>query len=328
MLVTGEIDKLRKAVGEARNGGAVVGVVMTMGALHAGHRTLIEAAVAECGFVVVTIYVNPTQFAPGEDFDAYPRPLDADLAVCREAGAAAVFTPTDTLLYPDGFQTSVTVEETTQPLEGASRPTHFRGVTTVVLKLLNIAAADRAYFGQKDYQQQAVLRQMATDLNHPTAICTVPTVRDADGVALSSRNAYLSEAERRAARALPVALSMAANGYDAFGQISAAKLGLELGLKKAADDAAAAGVRFEVDYAVVVDSVTLREYDTAEMAIDADAENDPVALLAVRVGSTRLIDNHRLRDAGPIAFEAVERPTSRSTAGDWVRRLVSRLPPP
>ena len=275
------IAPLRSAVAAARKDGSRIGCVMTMGALHAGHATLIETSARECDFTVVTIFVNPTQFAPGEDFAAYPRPLDADLAVCRDAGASAVFMPSDALLYPEGFQTYVTTEQVTQPLEGASRPSHFRGVTTVVLKLLNIAAADVAYFGQKDYQQQAVLRQMAADLNVPTEIATVPTVRDADGLALSSRNAYLSDDERMTALALSAALRAATATFADSSSPDAAEAALQQHL------AATAGL--EVDYAVVVDSATLRRPIT----------NAPVALVAARVGTTRLIDNHRIDQPFP-----------------------------
>ena len=282
-LITDSIAAVREAVASACRNGERIGCVMTMGALHEGHLTLIRTAAAECGFVVVTIFVNPTQFAPGEDFDAYPRPLKRDLALCREAGADAVFTPSSGALYPDGFQTYVTTEEVTQPLEGQSRPTHFRGVTTVVLKLLNIVQPDAAYFGQKDYQQQAVLRRMAADLNVPTEIRTVPTVREADGLAMSSRNAYLSPEERSAATVLSQALAAAAAEWAESESAAAAEDVLR--------ETLAAEPMAEIDYAVVVDAETLT----------APARSIPVALLAVRIGSTRLIDNHRLGD--PVTWE-------------------------
>ena len=284
MFVTGEIDALRAAVRAARRDGQTIGCVMTMGALHAGHRRLIDVAVDECDFVVTTIFVNPTQFAPGEDFDAYPRPLEADLVVCRQAGAAAVLTPTADRLYPERFQTYVSTEEVTQPLEGESRPTHFRGVTTVVLKLLNIVQPDRAYFGQKDYQQQAVLRQMVADLNVPTDIVTVPTVRDADGLALSSRNAYLSAEDRLNGLSLSRALAAATETWQRSQSADDAEQTLQAILARERS--------VKVDYAVVVDSATLRR----------PVESEPVALVAARVGQTRLIDNHRLTEPFPIVL--------------------------
>ena len=316
MDVTESIDRLRELVAQHRQSAAdsarpAIGCVMTMGALHAGHRRLIETSVAECAATVVTIYVNPTQFAPGEDFAAYPRPLEADLEVCRAAGAAVVLTPTDAVLYPPGFQTVVTVEELTKPLEGATRPSHFRGVTTVVLKLLNIVQPDVAYFGQKDFQQQATLRRMTHDLNVPCRIATVPTVREADGLALSSRNAYLDKRQRRLARILSRALRAATERWQAASDAPAGRATAdETSASNAAAAMAAAAMAAEavlretfadepdvaLDYARVCDSATLRP--AAEWAEDAQTF-DPVALVAARVGSTRLIDNHRLAEPFP-----------------------------
>ena len=285
MIATDSPATLRQTVTDRRAAGDRIGCVMTMGALHAGHRRLIEVAAAESDFVVVTIFVNPTQFAPGEDFEAYPRPLADDLAVCQAAGAGLVFHPTAATMYPDGFQTSVSVTEVTQLLEGASRPTHFQGVTTVVLKLLNLVGADAAYFGQKDFQQQAAIRRMATDLHHSTAIRTVPTVRDADGLALSSGNAYLSDDERASALSLSRGLRAAREMFAETGDAAAAEQQMQTVL--------AESPAVQVDYAVVVDSVTLRWPE------DGSPPDDPVALIAARVGSTRLIDNHRLADPWP-----------------------------
>jgi pantoate--beta-alanine ligase len=184
-----------------------VGLVPTMGAFHEGHLALIRTARAECETVVVSVFVNPAQFAAGEDFERYPRDEERDAALAEEAGADLVFAPAADELYPAGYQTWVEVEELGAVLEGAHRPGHFRGVATVCLKLFNIVRPERAYFGQKDAQQVAVVRRLARDLDLAVAIRSVPTVRDADGLALSSRNAYLSPAERERALALPRALA-------------------------------------------------------------------------------------------------------------------------
>jgi pantoate--beta-alanine ligase len=184
-----------------------VGLVPTMGAFHDGHRSLFRAARAECDVVVVSVFVNPAQFAPGEDLSRYPRRLDADLALAEEDGVDLVFAPSGEDMYPAGYQTWVDLEELGRTLEGAVRPGHFRGVATVCLKLFNIVRPDRAYYGQKDAQQVAVLRRMLRDLNLDLDLRVLPTVRDADGLALSSRNAYLSPDERVRALALPRALA-------------------------------------------------------------------------------------------------------------------------
>src|ERR1035441_4209744 len=181
---------------ERNDGGNTIGLVPTMGALHAGHASLIRAAASSVGFVAVSIFVNPTQFGPNEDFSRYPRTFEADCALAEAEGADAVFAPSVEELYPDGAATFVEVEGMSQSLDGQSRPGHFRGVATVVAKLMIAAEADRAYFGQKDAAQVAVLRRMAADLRLATAIVVCPIVREADGLALSSRNVYLSPAER------------------------------------------------------------------------------------------------------------------------------------
>jgi pantoate--beta-alanine ligase len=206
-----------------RTSGKSVGVVPTMGALHAGHLSLVEAARSQCDVVAATIFVNPTQFAPGEDFERYPRTLESDLKLCSEAGADIVFTPHVDEMYSPTSQTSVVVSQLTQMLEGASRPAHFDGVTTIVAKLLNITLPDRAYFGQKDFQQQLVIRQMVSDLNFPVEIVTCPIVRESDGLAMSSRNRYLSTIERQHAlvinRSLEKTEQLASSGEQTATQL-------------------------------------------------------------------------------------------------------------
>jgi pantoate--beta-alanine ligase len=254
-----------------------VGLVPTMGALHAGHLALVEQARAENDAVVVTIFVNPTQFGANEDFAAYPRDLPHDLALLREAGVDAVFTPTPDVIYPAGYQTTVDVEQVSQGLEGARRPGHFRGVATVVAKLFNIARPERAYFGQKDAQQVVVIRRMALDLNFPLAVVVCPTVREPDGLALSSRNAYLTPEQRRAAPMVYRALQSAANFYDKGMRDPE-------GLRAAMRVVLQSEPLMQVDYVSAADAQTLRELDVAV--------SEPILLsLAVRVGKTRLIDN-------------------------------------
>ena len=200
---------MRRPSAAARRAGKTVGLVPTMGALHAGHVSLIDAARAADGFVVVSIFVNPTQFGPKEDLSRYPRPLERDLEMCGAAGVDLVFTPDAATMYPPGFRTFVEVNELSDVLEGASRPGHFRGVATVVLKLFNLVQPDRAYFGQKDAQQVRIIRQMVRDLNVPVEVVVRPTVREPDGLALSSRNQYLDAEQRRKAVALNEALEEA-----------------------------------------------------------------------------------------------------------------------
>ncbi|MDZ4689645.1 MAG: pantoate--beta-alanine ligase [Planctomycetaceae bacterium] len=275
MQVVERIVQVRQATRPARLGGASIGFVPTMGALHAGHRSLIDAARAECRLVVVSIFVNPTQFAPQEDLSKYPRPREHDLSVCRAAGADLVFYPADEEMYPPGGVTTVDVAGLTTLWEGATRPTHFRGVTTVVAKLLNIVGADVAYFGQKDYQQQAIIRRMVRDLDMPTEIRTCPTIRDADGLALSSRNAYLSVAQRHAGLCLSRALQL---GESLF-QSHKSPLGIAAAMQT--EIRQTPGV--VLDYAAVVDPDSLQEVDELQPRL--------VALVAAKVGTTRLIDN-------------------------------------
>ncbi len=274
MKVTNDIQEVRQM--RWQNPAATWGLVPTMGYLHEGHISLVRRARAENDFVAVTIYVNPTQFAPTEDLSTYPRDLPHDLALLEAAGADLVFTPDDGVMYPAGFQTYVTVEEVTRVLEGASRPTHFRGVTTVVAKLFNVVQPTRAYFGQKDYQQTAVLRQMIHDLNFNLEMIVCPTVREADGLALSSRNKYLDPAQRAAATVLSRALATGVTALDQ-GERDAARLRAMMQALIAAEPLA------RLDYISVAHPRTLVELD--EVAEGA------VLSTAVFFNRTRLIDN-------------------------------------
>ncbi len=255
------------------------GLAPTMGALHEGHLALIRRARAECDYVGVSIFVNPTQFGPNEDLSKYPRPLERDLQLLESLQVDLVWTPTPEEVYPPGFQTWVMVEEVTRPLEGKARPGHFRGVTTVVAKLLNAFTPDRAYFGQKDAQQVVVIRQMARDLNFPLEIVVCPTVREPDGLALSSRNAYLNPEERRAATVLYRALSAAQKEFEA-GQRDAEFLRAILSSTLAAEPLA------REEYVSVADPETLTELETIAQGA--------LLSMAVRIGKTRLIDNFLL----------------------------------
>lgn len=269
-------EEIRRVVLAARRTGLRVGFVPTMGALHAGHCSLIERARRDCDVVVVSIFVNPTQFAPHEDLSKYPRPLEADLRLCAGAGADLVFHPTVETMYPPGASTIVRVEGLTRGLEGASRPTHFQGVTTVVLKLFTQVPADVAYFGQKDFQQQAVLRKMVADLGWPIEIVVCPTVREADGLALSSRNVYLSATEREQARALSAGLR------ETLEKLEAGERDIPA-LRQALRDRLTAAPGVELDYATLADPQTLEDLRVWQPSV--------VALVAARVGTTRLIDN-------------------------------------
>jgi pantoate--beta-alanine ligase len=277
--VVATIDAVRERVADAKRAGRLVGLVPTMGALHPGHARLIETARQECGLVIVSIFVNPTQFGPNEDFARYPRTLDADLQTSERAGADLVFVPEVATIYPPGPPaTFVEVPGLSDILEGASRPGHFRGVATVVLKLFGIVGPDVAYFGQKDYQQQVVLRRMVADLNVPVRIETVPTVREPDGLALSSRNRYLSPDERLAATILIRALREAEAAVRA-GERSADRVRQVLTRTIESERLA------RLDYAEVADAGTLEPLASLASARPA------VALLAVRVGPPRLLDN-------------------------------------
>lgn len=267
---------VRQAVAAARRQGPIIGLVPTMGALHAGHASLLRAARAETGFVVATIFVNPTQFGPNEDFSRYPRTLDADRAVCAREGVDLIFVPEATTVYPPGFRTFVEVEEMSNVLCGASRPGHFRGVTTVVLKLFNIVQPDIAYFGQKDAQQARVIRQMVEDLNVPVRLRIGSIVREPDGLALSSRNQYLDPVQRRNAVALYQALEEVRTRF-ARGERNAPALRRVLVERIRATPGA------ELDYAAVVDADTFEPVDRIA--------GETLVALSVRFGGTRLIDN-------------------------------------
>ena len=257
-----------------------VGLVPTMGALHAGHLSLVEAARKENERVAVTIFVNPTQFGPHEDFSRYPRDLERDVSLLERAGAHLVFAPAVEVMFPPGAETTVDVGAVARPLEGERRPGHFKGVATVVLKLLGIATPDRAYFGEKDAQQLAVVRRLVRDLDIGVEIRACPIVREADGLALSSRNAYLSPEERRAASVLFRALEKAESLWAA-GERSGPRL------RRALLETLAAEPLARVDYATVADPETFGEVEVA---------TGPVRLvLAVVFGRTRLIDNRLLR---------------------------------
>ncbi|WP_413537418.1 pantoate--beta-alanine ligase [Enterococcus malodoratus] len=270
------IEAVRKQVNLWRQAGETIGLVPTMGALHAGHQSLIERAAEENDHVIVSIFVNPTQFAPNEDLTSYPRKLEEDQALCAKAGVEVIFHPEPQEMYPSGFDTFVEVHGTTEVLEGASRPTHFRGVTTIVLKLLQIAQPDRVYFGQKDAQQVAVIQQMVRDLNVPVEIIACPIIREADGLAKSSRNVYLNPAERKAALVLSRALNLARQRLNA-GTREPKEL-IQLIIEEISKESLA-----RIDYVEIVDQKTLQKVETINAAI--------LVPIAIYIGNTRLIDN-------------------------------------
>ena len=253
-----------------------VGLVTTMGYLHAGHISLVKQARAGCKSVIATIFVNPTQFGPHEDLEKYPRNLTRDLQLLEEAQVDIVWMPTTEIMYPAGFQTWVQVDHLTQPLEGSVRPGHFRGVTTVVAKLFNATRPDKAYFGQKDAQQAAVIRQMTRDLSYPIEIVVCPTLREVGGLAMSSRNSYLDSDQRQAARVLYQALSSARSVY-ASGEKDAEKL------RQIVRDLVAEQPQARLEYVSCADYESLAELETITTRA--------LLSLAVYVGKTRLIDN-------------------------------------
>lgn len=277
IITTGH--ELRSAVRAAQRRGEAVGLVPTMGALHEGHSSLVDIARRECQLVIASIFVNPTQFGPSEDLAKYPRDLDRDLALLAERACDIAFTPSESEIYPTGFATTIDVGAVARPLEGEIRPTHFRGVATVVMKLFQLAPVDRAYFGQKDYQQTLVVRQMVRDLNVPIEICVCPTIREQDGLAMSSRNAYLRFDERRRAGALYQSLRLAEELYRA-GQRDATT----------------------IETAMRTHLATVGGIDVQYIAVVRDGSVEPVAqiagpttiAIAAIVGGTRLIDNVRL----------------------------------
>jgi pantoate--beta-alanine ligase len=252
------------------------GLVPTMGSLHAGHSSLVAKARAECSHVGVSIFVNPTQFGAGEDFVNYPRNIQRDIEILEGLGVDLVWTPDATSMYPPGYQTWVAVGEISEPLEGECRPGHFRGVATVVTKLLNAFLPDKAYFGQKDAQQVAVLRRMVQDLNFPVALVVCPTVREPDGLAMSSRNVYLNSVERRAATVLCRSLAAAREAY-AKGERNAEAL---RGIMRQVVQSEPLACE---QYISAADPDTLGELQRID--------NGVLLSMAVRIGKTRLIDN-------------------------------------
>jgi len=253
-----------------------IGLVPTMGFLHDGHLSLVRQARLECTSVVVSIFVNPTQFGPHEDLDKYPRDLQRDLNLLASAGVDLVWTPTNEVMYPSGYQTWVNVEEVSKPMEGAMRPGHFRGVATVVAKLFNAVQPQRAYFGQKDAQQVVVIRQMSRDLDFPIEIAVCPTMREPDGLAMSSRNVYLSSDERPAAVVLSRGLFLAKAAFEA-GERDANHL------RKVVLDSLATEPSVKVQYVSCAHPDTLQELE--------GLVNQALLSLAVTIGKTRLIDN-------------------------------------
>ena len=276
MKVINSPAELRQHVVAARRDGKVVGIVPTMGALHAGHVSLAQKSTKQCDFTVATIFLNPTQFAAGEDLEKYPRTMKEDCSQLAAAGIDLVFAPESQIMYPPGYSTAVRPPDIAKILEGEFRPTHFQGVCTIVLKLLNLVCPDKAYFGQKDYQQLAVIRKMVIDLNVPVEIIGCATVRDPDGLALSSRNRYLDDQQREIALSLNKTLEFVEQQVS-VGQNDTFELVAEM-RQRLID----AGVD-SIDYAAIVDPETLQVPESIDSAA--------VALIAAHVGSTRLIDN-------------------------------------
>jgi len=276
MEVAKTIESVRNLVKAARSKGKKIGFVPTMGALHIGHISLIEAAVKKCDFVVVSIFVNPTQFGPGEDLEKYPRPLEADLEICRNTGVDVVFAPTTKQMYPQENLTWVNVEKLTEQLCGQFRPVHFRGVTTVCAKLFSIVAPDVAFFGQKDAQQAIVIKRMVADLNMPLEIIVCPTVREPDGLAISSRNQYLTEQEKKDAtyvyKSLQKCQEMIKAGVTEIQEIITQMRNILNQIPSA-----------KIEYISIVDADTLQSIDQVEGKV--------LAAVAVKIGSARLIDN-------------------------------------
>ena len=280
MQTASTLEMLRKELAALRNEGATIGLVPTMGALHEGHLTLVREAKKACDHVVASIFVNPTQFGPNEDLDAYPRQLAEDSAMLEAEGVSLLWAPTVDAMYPQGFATSISVEGVSAHFCGASRPGHFDGVATVVCKLFNQVMPDKAFFGEKDYQQLAVIRTMARDLDlvrpHVDAIVGVPTVREADGLAMSSRNRYLSAEDRERAATLPQAMQEAVARFEDGQNVTRTLAALE-------DELLGAGFE-RVDYADLADAMSLEPIETL-------GEKPARLLVAARIGGTRLIDN-------------------------------------
>lgn len=277
MKVTGNLEEFRGLLDEARQSGARVGFHPTMGALHAGHRANIRKAAAECDLVAASIFVNPLQFGPGEDFQSYPRDLEADLDQAEQAGADVVLAPGAEAMLADKPLVSVQVRGLGQILEGAARPVHFEGVATIVTKLFALAGPCHAYFGEKDYQQLVIVRRLVDELSLPVVVVACPTVREPDGLAISSRNAYLSPPERQAAPVLYWSLLAGKRAVEEHGVAEGAEV------RAAMLEVASRQERFELDYAEVVGPATL--------APVAAITGEVRLLIAGRIGRTRLIDN-------------------------------------
>lgn len=276
MEVAETIKSVRRLVKAARSRGNKIGLVPTMGALHIGHIRLIEKAVKGSDFVVVSIFVNPTQFGPGEDFEKYPRSFESDLEICRKAGVDVVFAPSQQEMYKKENLTWVNVEKLTEPLCGRSRPRHFRGVTTVCAKLFNIVEPDVAYFGQKDAQQAIVIKRMVADLNMPLEIVVCPTVREPDGLAVSSRNKYLSEQQRKDATYIYKSLKKCESLIEAGTTDSKTIIGE---MKQILNQVSS----IKIEYISIVDAESLQELERIAGKV--------LAAVAVKIGSARLIDN-------------------------------------
>jgi len=276
MQIARTIDSVRKAVKKARSEGRTIGLVPTMGALHQGHISLIKAATQRCDFVVVSIFVNPAQFGPGEDLDKYPKDLEADSAICQNAGVQLIFAPEDKQMYPDKNLTWVTVDKLSENLCGRFRPGHFRAVATVCAKLFNIVCADKAFFGQKDAQQAILIKRMVTDLNMDLDIVICPTVREDSGLALSSRNKYLSPEEKKDARLLYSSLKICEKMADQ-GVRDSQKL------TQAIRQEIARSTRIQIEYVSITDARKLQDIERIDRST--------LVSLAVKIGTTRLIDN-------------------------------------
>lgn len=276
MRIYEEISKIRETVTAWKKDGLTIGLVPTMGYLHEGHKSLIDTARRENDRVVVSIFVNPMQFGPSEDFASYPRDLEKDAKLCEDAGVDVIFHPTAEEMYTEGFCSYVDMNGLTTELCGKSRPTHFRGVQTVVLKLFNIVTPDKAYFGQKDAQQLAVIKRMVTDLNVGTEIVGCPIIREEDGLAKSSRNTYLNEEERKAALILHKSLVVG-------------KALLESGETDAAAVKAAITAEIETEPLAKIDYVDVVDFDTVTPIEKIDGS--VLVAIAVYIGKTRLIDN-------------------------------------
>lgn len=270
------IDSLKETVRDWKQAGHSIGLVPTMGYLHEGHQSLIEASVRENDRTIVSIFVNPTQFGVGEDLETYPRDLEADARLCEATGASVIFHPTPEEMYPDGYATYVSVEGLTANLCGKSRPTHFRGVTTIVMQLFLLSKCDRAYFGQKDAQQLAVIRRMAKDYHLDLTIVGCPIVRESDGLAKSSRNTYLNQEERAAALVLSRSIGLAKQLVDE-GERDAHLI------RQAMCRLIEAEALARIDYVQIVDADSLQDV--------ARLERPVLVAIAVFIGKTRLIDN-------------------------------------